>query len=196
MIRIGFEDDNQNPLFPTIHKTEVDKRKAKKKTPLIDEFETNASKIITDQIEIQKAKIHESGHYSIDIQKLAILFCTVITHDDDEAHACEPNFTRVAGIMGIPIETVRRWWLKRNDIEAMASNIGGFVEEFVTLKMNLLMVKLLDEMNVRDFSRYKDQEFTNLFNVIYNKWRISSGKSTGNISHQHLIKLVPPKLES
>ena len=177
------------------------KVRSKRDAATIDRFEEQAEAIVNFK---SKSPIQESlgtmkegkgkGHYQIDIQKLAILFCDVCRHSDGP-HQDEPNYARVGGIMGIHPELIRQWWARREDINQLATNLGRFMDDFVGLKMNIVMIKMMDALENRDFDQFTDKDFVSMFNVMYNKWRLQSNKSTENVNHRHLVGLVPPSRE-
>ncbi|GEM_PF-3499808 len=193
------DSEPKSKKFQDIFPDQIVRRKRDAAT--IDRFEEQAEAIVNFKT---KSPIQESlgtmkegkgrGHYQIDIQKLAILFCDVCRHPEGP-HQDEPNYARVGGIMGIHPELIRQWWAKREEINQMASNLGKFMDDFVGLKMNIVMIKMMDSLENRDFDNFSDKDFVSMFNVMYNKWRLQTGKSTSNVSTRHLVGLVPPSKE-
>jgi len=136
----------------------------------------------------------KTGKYPIDIQKLAVLYSEILTHQDGK-YLGKTNFAAVSRVMGIPETTIRDWVNNKEEIKSLSSSLGRVMDEYVTLKLDLLMLNLLESFKSRRFEEMADKDFVGMFNVLYNKWRLQRGMSTSNIATHHMIGLLPPKHE-
>jgi len=131
--------------------------------------------------------------YSIDTKKMALIMLQTMVHTSGQYEG-KPMYQRVGKILMVDPRLLYIWnTTERKNIEKQASTIDNAIEEFVKLKMNVIMLKLLNEIGNRDLSKMYDKNLIALLNSIYHKWRLEKGMSTQNIAVHHKVALPPPK---
>lgn len=152
--------------------------------------------------EYEDASIIEHPHkpnakrkYSVDLKKLALLFLQTMIHTSGDNEG-KPQYTRVSRLIDVDPRLLYSWnTIEREKIERQASAIDSTINEYVKLKMNITMIKMLNELGNRDLSKMGDKDLIYMLNSIYHKWRLEQGMSTQNIAVQHGVALPPPKIE-
>ena len=123
------------------------------------------------------------GRYSLAHKNLALIYLNAIR--DEEREDLRPDFYKTSSILGIGVETLRKWWMDKERITAMAPEVIQQSMSFVSLKLLTSVMKMVDTLDRIDFTGMTPKDFTQLFNVAINKLRLVSGLSTENIAHKH-----------
>jgi len=201
----GDKDVNR---FPTLKTTEIDAGIFTDQSILkegIDDYEEEL-KEFTRMVGLTKESIEDdeaifdhpvSGEgratYSIDTKKMALIMLQTMVHTSGQYEG-KPMYQRVGKILMVDPRILFKWnGIEKKSIEKQASTIDGAIEEFVKLKMNVIMLKLLNEIGNRDLSKMYDKNLIALLNSIYHKWRLEKGMSTQNIAVHHKVALPPPR---
>ncbi len=131
--------------------------------------------------------------YSIDTKKLALMFLDNMQHISG-IYEGRPMYQRVGKIMGIDPRNLFNWYTsERSKIEQTVTAFNTNMSKYVTLKLNVILLKTLNEIGNRDLSKIWPKDLFSLFNVLYPKWRLQEGLSTENIAVAHKVLLPAPK---
>ena len=130
--------------------------------------------------------------FSIATKKFAILLLESMVHHKGQYEG-RPMYFRVGKMLNVDPRYLFNW--NNRDKEAILSQVTTFdtaIKDYVKLKLNVLMLKVLNEIGNRDLKLMYDKNLVSLLNALYHKWRLEQGESTENIAVKHRIALVAP----
>ena len=130
--------------------------------------------------------------FSVATKKFALLLLESMIHPSGQYEG-KPQYFRVGQLLGIDARILFNWNTRdKNIIMNQVSSFDSNIKEYVKLKLNIQMLKVLNEMGTRNLSEITDRNLISMLDSLYHKWRLEHGESTDNKAVVHKIALPPP----
>jgi hypothetical protein len=142
--------------------------------------------------------INRKGKYRIDEKHFALMFLEAFQNEDKITGDLIPLYKRVEQMIGVPRNTLRDWWAKKDEIMSQRATTLQQGMNYISTAMMVEMMRMtqaLATVDYRDMVNGKTQDmhnFISLFNTLINKFRLMNNQSTSNVAHQHEVELVIP----
>jgi hypothetical protein len=142
--------------------------------------------------------INRKGKYRIDEKHFALMFLEAFQNEDKITGDLIPLYKRVEQMIGVPRNTLRDWWAKKDEIMSQRATTLQQGMNYISTAMMVEMMRMtqaLATVDYRDMVNGKPQDmhnFISLFNTLINKFRLMNNQSTSNVAHQHEVELVIP----
>jgi len=142
--------------------------------------------------------INRKGKYRIDEKHFALMFLEAFQNEDKITGDLIPLYKRVEQMIGVPRNTLRDWWAKKDEIMSQRATTLQQGMNYISTAMMVEMMRMtqaLATVDYRDMVNGKPQDmhnFISLFNTMINKFRLLNNQSTSNVAHAHEVELVIP----
>jgi len=137
------------------------------------------------------------GKYRLDEQHFGILFMEVFQGENEEGELI-PRYSAISRMLGIPAPTLTKWWIRRDELKQQQSALIDQGMKYLSTTMMSELIRMMQAMSSLDYKSMFDKpasmkNYISLMNMLINKMRLFTDRSTNNVSHQHQVQLIIPE---
>lgn len=135
---------------------------------------------------------NHNKHYRYSPQERIYALMILESDQRERAGKQTPKYTYYAEMLDIPVQTLRQWYRKKDELYKESEGIAKGVIQGVQLQIALSLPNLIQKLNESlDSGEMKDKDKINMFRELVNKLRLLGNESTKNIAHKHDHQFQP-----
>ena len=128
--------------------------------------------------------------WRVDEKQFALMFLEVFQDENDITGEFIPKYTTVSKWLGIPRQTLTRWWKDREEIRAQHSTLMEQGLNYATSAMMVELIRMMQSLAKVDYDDFFESpkgvnNFIGLMSMMINKVRLMQNMSTNNVAHEH-----------
>jgi|TARA_R100000808_G_scaffold22728_1_gene49654 hypothetical protein len=152
---------------------------------------------VDEQLPLIQSRRARGGKYRLDEQHFGILFMEVFQHENDKGELI-PRYTAISRMLGVPAGTLTKWWQRRDDLKQQQSALIDQGMKYLSTSMMSELMRMMQAMSSLDYRAMFDKpasmkNYISLMNMLINKMRLFTDRSTSNVAHEHKVQLIIPE---
>ena len=152
---------------------------------------------VDEQLPLIQSRRARGGKYRLDEQHFGILFMEVFQGENEEGELI-PRYSAISRMLGIPAPTLSKWWIRRDELKQQQSALIDQGMKYLSTTMMSELIRMMQAMSSLDYKSMFDKpasmkNYISLMNMLINKMRLFTDRSTNNVSHQHQVQLIIPE---